>query len=65
MVVWHYGNKTKSKALQQSGSAQEAEVRAVLEAIRDMIASSSEELRKLCVFTESQATVRLSGCKSG
>lgn len=57
-AAWHYGQDTKSKELQQCGSAQEAEVRATLEAIEDAAASSSEKIRKLRVFTDSQATVR-------
>lgn len=58
-VTWHYGNETKSKALQPCGSVQEAEARAVLEAIEDITASSSEG------FQENTRLHRLAGRHEG
>ncbi|KAG0413802.1 hypothetical protein HPB47_009061 [Ixodes persulcatus] len=58
-AAWHYEKTTKSTELQRCGSAQEAEVRAVLEAIKDAAATSSDKFRTLRVFTNSQATVRV------
>ncbi|KAG0420489.1 hypothetical protein HPB47_003464 [Ixodes persulcatus] len=57
-AAWHYEHVTKSKELQHCGSAQEAEVNAVLEVIKDAAVSSSDAFHKLRVFTDSQATVR-------
>ncbi|XP_042142358.1 uncharacterized protein LOC121833283 [Ixodes scapularis] len=57
-AAWHYEHVTKRKELQHCGSAQEAEVNAVLEAIKDTAVSSSDVFHKLRVFTDSQATVR-------
>ncbi|EEC00632.1 hypothetical protein IscW_ISCW000245 [Ixodes scapularis] len=57
-AAWHYEKTTESTELQRCGSAQEAEVRAVLEAIKDAAATSSDKFRTLRVFTDSQATVR-------
>ncbi|XP_040066214.3 uncharacterized protein LOC115316881 [Ixodes scapularis] len=57
-AAWHYEKTTKSTELQRCGSAQEAEVRAVLETIKDAAATSSDKFRTLRIFTDSQATVR-------
>ncbi|KAG0443890.1 hypothetical protein HPB47_014417 [Ixodes persulcatus] len=57
-AAWHYEHVTKGKKLQHCGSAQEAEVNAVLEAMKDTAVSSSNAFHKLRFFTDSQTTMR-------